>query len=123
MSTASLAMVTIDCADPGPVSAFYAEFLGLEVAYSDGDYAMLKGASGPALGFGRVEDHRPPAWPNPNGSKQFHLDLAVEDIDAAEALALELGATRADPQPGETWRVLIDPAGHPFCLTSAANWG
>ena len=29
----------------------------------------------------------------------------------------------ADPQPGETWRVLLDPAGHPFCLTDAAAWG
>ena len=27
-----------------------------------------------------------------------------------------------DHQPGETWRVLLDPAGHPFCLTDAANW-
>jgi len=29
----------------------------------------------------------------------------------------------ADPQPGETWRVLLDPSGHPFCLTLASNWG
>jgi catechol 2,3-dioxygenase-like lactoylglutathione lyase family enzyme len=123
MSGVRLAMVTLDCADPGPVSRFYAELLGLQVAYGDANYAMLTGESGPALGFGKVEDYAPPAWPNPNGSKQFHLDLAVDDIPAAEARCLELGATLADPQPGETWRVLIDPAGHPFCLTSAANWG
>lgn len=122
-ATATLAMVTLDCADPGPVSAFYAELLGLQVAYSDDDAVMLSGASGPAIGFGRVPDYEPPAWPNPKGSKQYHFDLAVADIPAAEARCLELGATRADPQPGETWRVLLDPAGHPFCLTSAANWG
>jgi catechol 2,3-dioxygenase-like lactoylglutathione lyase family enzyme len=116
-------MVTIDCADPGPVSAFYAELLGLDVAYQDENAVMLKGPSGPALGFGRVADYEPPAWPNEHGSKQFHLDLAVDDIDAAEARCLELGATRADPQPGTTWRVVLDPAGHPFCLTDAANWG
>lgn|SRR5437764_13567222 len=120
---ASLAMVTLDCADPGPVSAFYAALLGLEVAYQDDNAVMLRGGAGPALGFGRVEDYQPPAWPNPNGSKQFHLDLAVADIAAAEDRCLELGATRADPQPGDTWRVLLDPAGHPFCLTAAANWG
>jgi catechol 2,3-dioxygenase-like lactoylglutathione lyase family enzyme len=122
--TATLKMVTLDCADPGPVSAFYAELLGLEVAYSDENAVMLvTGSDGPALGFGRVEDYQPPAWPNPNGSKQFHLDLAVDDIDAAAVRCEELGATLADPQPGETWRVVIDPAGHPFCLTNAANWG
>jgi catechol 2,3-dioxygenase-like lactoylglutathione lyase family enzyme len=121
--TATLKMVTLDCADPGPVGDFYAQLLGLEVAYRDENAVMLTGDSGPALGFGRVPDYEPPQWPNPNGSKQFHLDLAVADIAAAEARCLELGATLADPQPGETWRVLIDPAGHPFCLTNAANWG
>lgn len=82
---------------------------------------MLTG-QGPALGFGRIEGYEPPAWSNPNGSKQFHLDLAVDDVATAEARAVELGATLADPQPGDTWRVLLDPAGHPFCLTDAANW-
>lgn len=120
---ARLAMVTLDCADPGPVSAFYAELLGLDVAYSDENAVMLSGAAGPAIGFGRVPDYEPPVWPNPNGSKQYHFDLAVADIEAAETQCLELGATLADPQPGETWRVLLDPAGHPFCLTNAANWG
>ena len=122
--TATLKMVTLDCADPGPVSAFYTELLGLSVAYSDENAVMLVDASGgPALGFGRVENYEAPAWPNPNGSKQFHLDLAVADLAAAEARCLELGATLADPQPGDTWRVIIDPAGHPICLTNAANWG
>ena len=120
---ASLAMVTLDCADPGPVSQFWAALLGYDVAFGDENYAMLRGADGPAIGFGRVEDYQPPSWPNEHGSKQFHLDLAVDDIEATERRCLELGATVADPQPGETWRVLIDPAGHPFCLTSAANWG
>jgi hypothetical protein len=48
-----------------------------------------------------------------------HLDLAVDDKAVAEAEALRLGARVADDQPGgDTWRVLLDPAGHPFCLTS-----
>ena len=49
--------------------------------------------------------------------------FAVEDLDAAVERAVSLGARLADPQPGETWRVLIDAAGHPFCLTDAASWG
>ena len=119
--TARLAMFTIDCEDPATLAAFYGELLGMEVAHSSDDYAMLTG-DGPALGFGRIEGYEAPAWPNQNGSKQYHLDLAVDDIPAAEVRAVELGATVADPQPGTTWRVLVDPAGHPFCLTDTTNW-
>ncbi|CUR59588.1 conserved hypothetical protein [metagenome] len=124
MSTpaARLAMVTLDCADPEAAATFWSGLLGWEIAHAERDYAMLTGP-GHALGFGRVEDYVAPVWPNEKGSKQFHFDLAVDDIDATERLAVELGATRPDEQPGDTWRVLLDPAGHPFCLTDAANWG
>lgn len=40
----------------------------------------------------------------------------MSDLQAAVAHALELGATIADYQPQQTVRVLLDPAGHPFCL-------
>lgn len=122
--TARIAMVTLDCAEVAPSAEFWSAMLGWEVAASSDDYAMLTGpGGGPALGLGRVDDHRPPAWPDEGGRKQFHLDLAVDDLDAATQRAVGLGARLAEPQPGETWRVLIDPAGHPFCLTDAANWG
>ncbi|GGF58665.1 hypothetical protein GCM10011519_35610 [Marmoricola endophyticus] len=124
MTSTRLAMTTIDCADVGAESAFWAALLELEVVATDHEsYAMLRGSEGPALGFGRVEGYEPPPWPNEGGTKQFHLDVAVADVAAAEARAVELGATLADPQPGETWRVLLDPAGHPFCLTDASSWG
>jgi len=125
MSTpiARIAMVTLDTADPAASAAFWSGMLGWDVAYQEGDYAMLTGPDGLALGFGTLEDHEPPGWPNEHGSKQFHLDLAVEDLDAAATQCVELGATLPDEQPGETWRVLLDPSGHPFCLTQAANWG
>ncbi len=119
---ASLAMVTIDCADPSAQAEFWAAVLGLQVAHAEADYAMLTGA-GPRIGFGRVEGWQPPDWPNPEGTKRFHFDLAVDDLDAARARCEQLGATLADPQGGEGWIVLLDPAGHPFCLTQAANWG
>ena len=47
---------------------------------------------------------------------QVHLDLQVDDLDEAVAYAVECGAELADLQPQETVRVLVDPAGHPFCL-------
>lgn len=120
-SGAVLKMTTLDCADVRAEATFWSELLGWEVAHVQDEYAMLTGG-GAALGFGLVPDHRPPGWPDEGGRKQFHFDLACEDIAATEARALELGATRAEPQPGDTWRVLLDPAGHPFCLTDAARW-
>jgi hypothetical protein len=123
---ATVAMVTVDCSDPVVEASFWADFLSGDIAAATEDYSMVVWADEPgrpALGFGRVDDFEPPVWPNEHGSKQFHLDLAVNDIAAAESRAVELGACRADPQPGETWVVLLDPAGHPFCLTDAKNWG
>ncbi len=117
-----LAMTTVDSSDAPRDAAFWSAVLGWEITYSAAEAAMVNGPTS-ALGFGTVSDYQPPAWPNEHGSKQFHFDLAVDDLAQAEQVAVGLGATVADPQPGETWRVLLDPAGHPFCLTKAENWG
>ena len=39
-------------------------------------------------------------------------------LDSAEAAVIGLGATKHSHQPGTTFRVFLDPAGHPFCLCS-----
>lgn len=121
---ARLAMVSIDCPDVTAMVDFYVALLGWEVAYADeeANYAMLQN-DGSRLGFGRSTDYRPPRWPD-QGAKQFHLDLATDDIAATTARCIELGATQPEEQPGGgRWTVLLDPAGHPFCLTHSANWG
>jgi hypothetical protein len=70
------------------------------------------------LAMVRVEDYRAPEWPV-GTPKQIHLDLAVDDLDEAEVEALALGAVKAAEQPApDRWRVLLDPAGHPFCLST-----
>jgi hypothetical protein len=49
----------------------------------------------------------------------MHFDISVTDLDRAAARALALGAKQAEHQPApDLWRVLVDPAGHPFCLTT-----
>ena len=60
--------------------------------------------------------YQPPVWPGQTIPQQMHLDMVVEDLDKGEEVALSLGATKADHQPGDTFRVFLDPAGHPFCL-------
>jgi hypothetical protein len=69
------------------------------------------------LAVQRAPDHVPPQWPDPSSSLQIHLDLHVDEVDAAEARVLALGAQRLqDPPDAEDFRVFADPAGHPFCL-------
>jgi len=67
----------------------------------------------------RIKDHVPPSWPEPGQQQQLHLDISVTDLDDAVIRSVALGATEAGHQPApQAWRVLIDPAGHPFCLTT-----
>ena len=115
--TSQLKMTALDCSDPRAEAAFWSGLLGWDVVAVEDAYAMLvPPGGGPALGFGQVEGYAPPGWPHANGAKQFHLDLGCDDLAAEEERALALGATLADPQPGDTWRVLLDPAGHPVSL-------
>ena len=46
----------------------------------------------------------------------MHLDISVSDLGEAAAMAEGLGASLAPWQPQDGVRVMIDPAGHPFCL-------
>ena len=59
-----------------------------------------------------------PVWPGEEGDQQMmmHLEIRVDDLDAAVAHAVAQGATLADFQPQQYVRVCLDPAGHPFCL-------
>lgn len=80
--------VSLDCADPAELAEFYLRLLG-----------------------GRLL-----VWP---GSSIVHLDLtAGDELEEPVRRAVALGARRADPQPGTGWTVLLDPAGHPFCITT-----
>ena len=117
-------MTTLDCSDPRAEATFWSELLGWEVAAAEDEYAMLvPPGGGAALGFGAVPDYEPPAWPNERGSKQFHFDLGLQRHRGHRTASGRARARRVpDDQPGDTWRVLLDPAGHPFCLTDAARW-
>ncbi|MEU3459365.1 VOC family protein [Streptomyces sp. NPDC006733] len=115
-----LTAVTLDCADPRALAAFYQQATGFAPhPRSDADFTGLTREDGLFLGFQRVDGYRPPQWPGQIVPQQSHLDFTVDDLDTAEAALLALGATRPQAQPDEQgWRVLLDPAGHPFCLTT-----
>src|SRR5215471_13269539 len=112
--TGRLSSVVFDCSDPHRLAHFYSELLGLPVTRVDGDWVDI-GDGQTRLSFQHAPGHRPPRWPDPAFPQQVHLDIHVDDITAAEAKVLALGATRLpSTEPG--FRVYADPAGHPFCL-------
>ncbi|MGI5472388.1 VOC family protein [Streptomyces sp. CA-132043] len=113
-----LTAITLDCPDPLALAAFYEQATGLAPHPESGaEFAGLRDGDGLVLGFQRVGDYRAPTWPDPIVPQQLHLCFAVEDLAEAEARLLALGAGKPEHQPCEArWRVLTDPAGHPFCL-------
>ena len=120
MAIARFPTIVIDCPDPAALAAFYSSLLDWKVQTGpDPDWAEIKAEYGDSIGFQQVEGYVAPQWPGQQVPQQMHLDVVVDDLDAAEAEVLKLGATKHEHQPGETFRVFLDPAGHPFCLCAS----
>ncbi|MCU1657049.1 MAG: hypothetical protein JWO57_1705 [Pseudonocardiales bacterium] len=121
MAIGKLWSVTLDCDDPQPLADFWAKALDGKIAYTSDQFIGVETPDGLCIGAYKIQDYVRPAWPDGAPPKQFHLDFSVDDLDDAERAVLDLGATKAERQPSpERWRVMIDPAGHPFCLTKMA---
>ena len=88
--------------------------------YPEADgWAKLRSLSGDVTIEFQYEQHYvPPTWPTAAGEQQMmmHLDIGVADLAEGIAWAVDAGATIADHQPQQDVRVMLDPAGHPFCL-------
>ena len=118
-----LYMVTMDCKDPYALAKFYADLLQWVIPFHDEDWACVgppgteQGAY-PGITFQRNPAYVPPVWPEQPGAQQTmaHLDFAVNDLEAAVQAAVGCGARVADEQCSDGWTVMLDPAGHPFCL-------
>jgi hypothetical protein len=113
---ATLGAVVLDCREPLPTAEFYSALLDVPIARTEDDWVQLAPSGGVALAFQLAPDHVPPVWPGPVHPQQFHLDVDVPDLDVAEEQVLAIGARKHEVQPGTTFRVYLDPAGHPFCL-------
>jgi catechol 2,3-dioxygenase-like lactoylglutathione lyase family enzyme len=111
--------VVLEAPDARALARFYSQLLGWRVAKEEPGWATVAPPDGVAyMAFQTSPEYEPPVWPPVEGRQQMmmHLDIEVDDLDAAIAHATELGATVAAHQPQEHVRVLLDPAGHPFCL-------
>jgi len=112
----SFELLIIDCPDPQALARFYSELIGAEIVGYDPDWAEIALPIGrPLLAFQQVENYNPPQWPSQDVPQQMHIDVKIDDFDAAEEAVLKLGATKTGSGT-ESYRVYLDPAGHPFCL-------
>ena len=111
--------VVLDAPDAPALAHFYSDLLGWEISGESPEDAALSPSSGVAyLAIQTSADYVRPTWPNEDQQQQMmmHLDFQVDDLDEAVAHALDLGAEEAEHQPQDDVRVMLDPAGHPFCL-------
>jgi predicted enzyme related to lactoylglutathione lyase len=115
MAIARFPGIVIDCPDPAALATFYGALLDWKTTISP-DWAEARAEYGQCISFQQVQAYTPPSWPGQQVPQQMHLDVIVDDLDAAEAAVLDLGATKHEHQPGTSFRVFLDPAGHPFCL-------
>ncbi|AMS06030.1 glyoxalase/bleomycin resistance/dioxygenase family protein [Acidipropionibacterium acidipropionici] len=126
MAIASQPSFVMDCPEPRVLAEFYGELLGWTVEVEDDEsWAEISHGEIDFISFQQVADYRAPQWPGQEVPQQMHLDVAVENLDDAEAAVLRMGATKHECQPSErgSFRVFLDPAGHPFCLCAAAGGG
>jgi catechol 2,3-dioxygenase-like lactoylglutathione lyase family enzyme len=122
--------VTIGAPAPRDLAAFYAQLLGWPVTASEparsgmppeDGWAQIRppaGESGPTLNFEFEAKFTQPVWPAADGQQNAtqHLDIAVGNLDETVRWAVAAGAVPAEFQPQKDVRVMLDPAGHPFCL-------
>jgi len=124
MSPVRWTALTVDCSDAEALGAFYERLLGWEISDRDGSgWLKLRNPSGGvSLNIQAEGSYEPPTWPEQSGrqAKMMHLELLVDDLDAAVRLVLRIGGSEAAHQPPDRdqtrLRVMLDPAGHPFCL-------
>ena len=124
----------LDAPNVAELTHFYERFLGWDIEEHEGP----RPGHPPGDGWSRLrpadrstkieiqfeENFERPVWPAGRGDQgmQMHLDIWVDDVAAGVAWAIECGAVEAASQPEgrdrSRLRVMLDPAGHPFCLWS-----
>lgn len=115
-------LTALDCPDPAALAAFYSRLTGFtfqpldDVSAAQMDWIEIGNDAGNRLAFQKVASYVAPTWPEGPVPPQVHLDFDVDDLDEGEAFVLSLGARKPSFQPGDSFRVYLDPAGHPFCL-------
>jgi catechol 2,3-dioxygenase-like lactoylglutathione lyase family enzyme len=115
----ALSGIVLDSPSARELSGFYRRLLGWPAEQDEPGWVKLAApGGGPGLSFQDEPAYVRPTWPAGPGDQQMmvHLDIEVDDLAAAQAYAESAGATVAGFQPQGDVRVMLDPAGHPFCF-------
>ena len=124
MTPAKVGFVAIDTVDPNGLASFWSALLGVQVdsELGEGDDLLLAPTEeGLIVGFQRVPEAK-------SGKNRIHLDLVVDDLDAATAEVEQLGGQWLEPGTtreleGFHWRCMADPEGDEFDLdVLPAGW-
>jgi catechol-2,3-dioxygenase len=107
-------IVVLDTDDITGLAEFYCNLLGWRIEDADDSWITIGRGAGARMAFQLAPDHQRPTWPEPGVPQQCHLDFRVSDMEVTAAFAESIGARRVDTQ--QTFTVLLDPSGHPFCL-------
>ncbi len=116
--------LTLDCADAELLGAFYSSLFGWEITARDpaGWIQLRNPDGGVGLNIQSESAYEPPVWPEQPlaPGKMMHMEVLVDDLEAAVQLVLDSGGRESSHQPPDRdptrIRVMLDPAGHPFCL-------
>ena len=113
-----LSTVNLNAPDPSALGAFYAALLGWEVKVDEPGWVVVAGGEYVALSFEEDVHFTPPVWPSEEGKPpiQLHLDVRTTNLAGSVAHAESCGARLHAHQPQDDVRVMVDPAGHVFCL-------
>jgi predicted enzyme related to lactoylglutathione lyase len=106
--------ITIDCVSPQVVADFWAAVLGGELTVPLPGWLRLGTIAGavPAINFQPVPEPK-------QGKTRTHLDLVVDDLDAATARITALGGRALDQRyeyPEGVVVLMADPEGNEFCV-------
>lgn len=119
--------VVLDSDNADELCAFYEKLLGW-TRFPGEEFTVLANVTQEGfptwITFQQSDDYVSPVWPvTPNEQQQMaHLDFHVENVEESVGYALSCGATMSNIQCNDGWRVMIDPAGHPFCLLPPPPW-
>ena len=112
--TFRLSGITVDCIDPQVLADFWGALLGREQSVPLPGWRRLGvlGEAAPVLNFQPVPEPK-------RGKTRIHLDVVVDDIEAAVETVTRLGGwptdERHDYAEGSVV-VATDPEGNEFCL-------
>ena len=115
-SPADIATLVINCADVHPMLEMYAALGAVrDERYPGHDCLVISGLT---ISFQVIDNFVPPSWPGGSSPAGVHLDFFVDSPEEMERHLHRYGATTADAQPHREHGliVMLDPAGHPFCI-------